>query len=263
MYKDENHMTNILICDASKPSIVMTSEVFKDKLPGALVMVANCGKDALELLKEFKADMCVIDFDLPDVDGPTLIEMIRRTFDGPILLTAFADDIVKEAVENHLFTYNDAGSIITKPVTFQSLSEKIDLFLVEKHRLDKRFSSDFCAQIIAKAAGRGKRAPKASGRIVNISMGGVCVELDEESMKIKRSQEVTMTISTPASKKAKKAAAAKGDSQYETKIKGTVAWVQDREKLGVCFTKQSDMQRKELMAFLRMADQNDQLIPIG
>ena len=249
-------MTNILLCDASKPSIVMTSEVFKDKLPGSFVMVASTGKDALEMLDTFKADMCVVDFDLPDVDGPTLIEMMRKKFDGPILLTAFADDIVKEAVNNHLFTYNDAGTVIAKPVTFQVLSEKIDLFLVEKYRLDKRFDSEFCAQIVAKAAGRGKRAPKASGRVVNISMGGVCVELDEESMKIKRSQEVTMTISTPAAKRAKKGTPLRAEVQCETKIKGTVAWVQDREKLGVRFTKQSDMQRKELIAFLRLAEQN-------
>ena len=249
-------MTNILICDASKPSIVMTSEVFKDKIPGAFVMIAGTGREALETLETFKADMCVVDFDLPDVDGPTLIEMIRKKFEGPILLTAFPDDVVKEAVDNHLFTYNDAGTIVEKPVTFQVLSEKIDLFLVEKYRLDKRFESDFCAQIVAKAAGRGKRAPKASGRITNISMGGVCVELDEESMKIKRSQEVTMTISTPAAKKLKKGIPPKVAVQRETKIKGTVAWVQDREKLGVSFTKQSDMQRKELLAFLRMAEQN-------
>ena len=235
----------------------MTSEVFKDKLPGAFVMVAHNGKETMDTLETFKPDMCVVDFDLPDVDGPNLIEMIRKKFDGPILLTAFADDIVKEAVSNHLFTYNDAGTIIEKPVTFQTLSEKIDLFLVEKYRLDKRFESDFCAQIVAKAAGRGKRAPKASGRIVNISMGGVCVELDGESMRIKRSQDVTMTISTPASKRAKKNASSKPELQCETKVKGTVAWVQEREKLGVSFAKQSDMQRKELIAFLRMAEQQD------
>ena len=132
-------MTTILIADSCKPSLVMTSEVFKDKILGTVVDVAMSGKDALDYLVTKRPDLCVVDFDLPDVDGPALVEAMRKLYDGPILLTAYPSEIVKQAVEEHLFTSNDASAWISKPVSFDDLSEKIDRFLLSKHRLEKRF----------------------------------------------------------------------------------------------------------------------------
>ena len=43
-------MPSILIADASKPSVVMTSEIFKDKFPGITIHVADSGRAALEML---------------------------------------------------------------------------------------------------------------------------------------------------------------------------------------------------------------------
>ena len=102
-------MAIILIADSCKPSVVMSSEVFKDKLPGSVVHVAGTGKECLELLVQVKPDMCVVDFDLPDADGVTLITAMRKLYKGPILLTAFPDKIVKDAVDADLFAFNDAG----------------------------------------------------------------------------------------------------------------------------------------------------------
>ena len=44
-------MKRILIADASKASLVMTSEVFKDHFPGVQVVVARTSADAIELAK--------------------------------------------------------------------------------------------------------------------------------------------------------------------------------------------------------------------
>ena len=63
-------MTTVLIVDACKPSLVMTSEIFKDKMSGTIVDVAQSGKETIEYLADKTPDLCVIDFDLPDVDGP-------------------------------------------------------------------------------------------------------------------------------------------------------------------------------------------------
>ena len=90
-------MTTILIVDACKPSLVMTSEVFKDKIPGTVVHVSSSGKEAVEFLKENEPNLCVVDFDLPDVDGPSLVEAMRKLYSGPILMTAYPDAMVKEA----------------------------------------------------------------------------------------------------------------------------------------------------------------------
>src|SRR5690606_33289568 len=109
-------MTTVLIADTIKPSLVMSSEVFKDKIPGAEVIVASTGEEAIRLVEERKPDICLVDFDLPDVDGPALVIALRRVYEGPILMTAYPDQNVEKAVEEHLFAFNDANAWIRKPV---------------------------------------------------------------------------------------------------------------------------------------------------
>lgn len=242
-------MTTVLIADASKPSVVMTSEIFKDKITGTLIRVASTGKDALEILKEFTPDICVVDFDLPDVDGPALVQSMRKVYEGPILLTAYPDRVVDKVVKDELFIYNDASAWIPKPVNFQSLSEKIDLFLNEGFRINKRFDGRFPAKIIAKAAGRGKRAPKVVGSMTNLSLGGACIEI-EGTMKVKKSQELQLTISPPVKKGSKKDAE-KNTALAETKIKATVAWHASKDKIGLQFCGLTNIQKNSLMEYMR------------
>jgi CheY-like chemotaxis protein len=276
-------MPTILIADACKPSLVMSSEVFKDKIAGATILVAANGRQCLEVLANSKPDMCVVDFDLPDVDGVTLIAAMRKTYSGPILLTAYPDKIVEQAVNTELFAYNDSGAWIPKPVKFDALSEKIDRFLLDKLRLGKRFDLEIQTLLIGKGAGRGKRAPKVSGKILNISLGGACIEVDEPA-KMKGGEEMTVTFTIPADptalrtvkvapapKKAegKLAAAAKGKAGakptlttkaakpekvagIESKLKGTVAWIDKKSgKVGLQFAKLTDVQKKSLEGLLR------------
>lgn len=269
-------MTTILIADTSKPSLVMTSEVFKDKIPGAIVLVAKTGQETLEILKEKTPDMCVVDFDLPDSDGISLVTAMRETFKGPILLTAYPDKIVDEAVTNHLFGFADAGGWLAKPIKVPELNLKIDKFLLEKHRLGRRFTINMLTQLIGKGAGRGKRSPKVKGKVVNISMGGVCVALDKPMVAIKSAEEITLAIALPAeaaptkaitkevaapvaAKKTKtlKGASAKNAASKkkpeparkteENKIRATVAWVRKGGTLaGIQFGRLTPVQKKGL-----------------
>ncbi len=262
-------MPQILIVDACKPSVVMSSEVFKDKIPGISVLIASTGKQCLEILAEAKPDMCVVDFDLPDTDGVTLIHAIRKNYRGPILLTAYPDQIVADAVKNDLFHFNDAGAWISKPVQFDDFSAKIDKFLLDKYRLGRRFEMAMDTLIIGKGAGRGKRSPKVTGKIVNISLGGACIELDEP-MRLKGGEELLVAVPFPdpnAAKPAKltphaKALAARKKStskpdlsaleKSEAKVKCTVAWVDKKfTKAGFKFVRLSDVQKKAVEAILR------------
>ncbi len=268
-------MTKVLIADACKPSLVMSSEVFKDKIPGALVLVAQTGAQMLQMAQTEKPDICLVDFDLPDADGPSLIVALREVYKGPILLTAFPDNVVSQAVNELLFAYSDASAWIPKPVRFEELAARIERFLIEKRRTGKRFVSDLATKVIAKAAGRGKRAPKVDGRCVNISMGGACIALDD-SMRMKKSQELTISIAFPvegsapvimAAKPATKKPAEKPSAKKEknsrerqtlapkvktaeTKFKGVVAWITD-DQVGIRFEKLSDIQKKGLESYLR------------
>ncbi len=256
-------MPVILIADACKPSLVMSSEVFKDKIAGALIHVATSGRQCLEMLLEAKPDMCVVDFDLPDTDGVTLIAAMRRNYRGPILLTAYPDRIVEEAVKSDLFAWGDAGAWIPKPVKFDMLADKIDQYLLDKHRLGKRFDLQLETMIIGKGAGRGKRAPKASGKIINISLGGACIELDEP-MKMKGGEEMMMSLpfpleglsvpEAPGKKTKARATVAKKPVPAEARVKCTVAWIDKKcTKAGIMFNRLTDGQKKGLEDLLRHA----------
>ena len=265
-------MPIILIADACKPSLVMSSEVFKDKVTGATILVAGTGRQALDILQLHKPDMCVVDFDLPDVDGVTLIAAMRKTFKGPILLTAYPDKIVNDAVSSDLFAFNDAGGWVPKPVKFDVLSAKIDQFLLDKHRLGRRFDTLLETLVIGKGAGRGKRSPKVTGRITNISLGGACIELDEP-MRMKGGEEFTVSVELPAdggapiikpviaaptqpTAKAKaaagKIATVKKAKMTEQKIKCTVAWIDKKcTRAGIMFGRLTDVQKKAIEDLLR------------
>ena len=170
-------MATVLIVDASKPSLVMTSEAFKDKVPGTVIETAGSGKETIEYFQSGKKpDLLVVDFDLPDVDGPALVEFARKYFDGPVLMTAYPTPEVTRAVEENLFTCNDARLWIRKPIKLNEVEHNIESFSTN-YRIDRRYESSFETKIIGKAAGRGKRAPKVAGNVINISIGGACVEL--------------------------------------------------------------------------------------
>ncbi|MCX6131039.1 MAG: response regulator [Proteobacteria bacterium] len=244
-------MTTVLIADSCKPSLVMTSEVFKDKILGTVVDVAQTGKQALDYLTTKHPDLCVVDFDLPDVDGPALVEAMRRVYNGPILMTAFPSDIVKQAVVDNLFAYQDASAWIPKPINFDDLSEKIDRFLVSKHRLERRFMTSFATQLIGKAAGRGKRAPKVEGKVLNISLGGACIKI-QGPVKVKKSQELTMSIEIPDQEtETKSPRKQKSLSTVEAKLKAKVAWINGKGEVGLQFGKMSDSQKRQLELYFK------------
>lgn len=192
---------NVHIIDSSKPSLVMTSEVFKDKIPGSLVSFSLTGKEGMAHLmaKESKdlPDAIVVDFNLPDADGVTLIKELRKFYRGPIFMTAHPDKIVEQAVQEELFHYHDACCWVPKPVRFDVLEKRIEQFVINRHRLGKRFDVDFLALLVGKGEGRGKRAPKFDGRTLNISMGGLCVAFNEPA-KLKKEEEFVVTMGVPA-----------------------------------------------------------------
>jgi CheY-like chemotaxis protein len=189
------------IIDSSKPSLVMTSEVFKDKIPGSLVSFSVTAKDGLTHLqaKPIKdlPDALVVDFNLPDADGVTLIKELRKFYKGPIFMTAYPDNIVDLAVQEELFHYHDACCWVPKPVRFEALEARIEQFVVNRHRLGKRFEVDFPSLLVGKGEGRGKRAPKFDGKLMNISMGGLCVSF-KDAAKMKLNDEFLVTMGVPA-----------------------------------------------------------------
>ena len=174
----------------------MTSEVFKEKLPGAVIFVAGDGRSTLELLHSCEPSLVIIDFDLPDTDGVSLTKLIRSRYAGPILMTAFSTPVVDDAISAELFAYNDSNDWIRKPLKFSDLATKIDEYMTPGKRLRKRFATQLPALLTGKGAGRGKRAPKSRGTLVSLSIGGALVRLDEAS-KMKVGDEISVALPAP------------------------------------------------------------------
>jgi CheY-like chemotaxis protein len=110
-------MKRILIADASKASLVMTSEVFKDHFPGVQVVVARNSADAIELAKSAgELDAFIIDYDLPDRDGAYTAARLKKMFSQPILITAFDRPDVQQSIDRDLSAFDDCLSWLKKPV---------------------------------------------------------------------------------------------------------------------------------------------------
>jgi DNA-binding response OmpR family regulator len=81
---------------------------------------------AWDIVRQHRPDIVLVDFDLPGLAGPVLIERIRRALDSPahdmavILMTAFSDRV-------RVVTSRDAGAseILAKPISIQSLLDRL------------------------------------------------------------------------------------------------------------------------------------------
>lgn len=163
-------MKRILIADASKASLVMTSEVFKDHFPGVQVVVARNSNDAIELVKTIgDVDAIVIDYDLPDRDGAQTAARIKKICSTPVLLTGFDRPEVGDNIEKELAAYDDCLSWMRKPVNPDLVVEIVKRFCEGKYRTQRRISCNIpilmelntkSKELMAKLAAAQKAAAK-------------------------------------------------------------------------------------------------------
>lgn len=81
---------------------------------------------AWDIVRQQRPDIVLVDFDMPNLAGPVLIERIRRAQDSPgkdmavILMTAFSDRV-------RVVASRDAGAseILAKPICIRSLLDRL------------------------------------------------------------------------------------------------------------------------------------------
>lgn len=238
-------MTKILIADPSKAGLVMSAEVFKEKIPGVEISVAKTGKEFLKMLTQINPDMGIVDFDMPDVDGTTLIRYAKAIFEGPILLTAYPDNSIRGVINSELFAFEEAGPCIEKPVNYEKMAEMIDKFLIAKRRVLKRFLAKGKLELINSEAKRQKSSHRLQGTLVNISLGGACLRYSKSASYSSPGQSITLSLQLPADNTK--------DGVVNTKIKGRLCWIDKKRKLiGVKFSHLTDPHRFALENLLRM-----------
>lgn len=188
-------MTSVLIADPFKPSVVMTSEICKDKFLGVQVVVSGSGHEALEAVAKQPFDLIIVDFDLPDVDGPTLIRHLRNMYTGPILMTAYPEEIVDIAVAEELFAFNDASGWIRKPIKADDLQVKVNAFINEGKRIYRRFNLQMPATIKVENQKKNTKSKTTSikARLLNLGLGGGLVELPKDAQ-IKKGEPVAVQL---------------------------------------------------------------------
>ncbi len=248
-------MPNILIADDNKSSVVMTSEIVKDHVSSVVIDVVSTGKDCLERMQQKTFDLVVVDFDLPDADGVSLAKLIRASFAVPILITAFEEEVVSEAVKAEMFAYSDVCSWVKKPVVTEDFAAKIDKFLIKKHSITKRFMTDFPLEITALGPTKTKKPAVVKGRVLDLSIDGIGIRVSEP-LKRKIGDEVSLILDfrKPDSKKAKSNSTQ--EVEQKTKIKARLVWMDlSKKKAGFKFNQLTEKTFKYLETILRASEE--------
>lgn len=244
-------MPSVLIVDESKPSVVMTSEIIKDHLQGVMIEVVSNGKDCLASTQTKKFDLIVIDFDLPDADGVTLSKLVRSYFDGPILLTAFDDEVVHEAIKAEMFLYSDVCSFVKKPILAKDFVAKIEKFLLKKESFQKSFQTDIPLEIVKTKTSKNKKINAVKGRVIKMSIGGAGIT-STAPLTSKVGDELSLTLDFRKKGKGSTARVSSKDAGQLTKIKGQLTWLdKTKKKANIRFGTLNEKTLKDLEIILR------------
>jgi DNA-binding response OmpR family regulator len=93
------------------------------------IMEASTGKEALDIVKNEKPDLIILDLMLPDIDGYTICEQIKEnpSLDTLILILSARNSDIDKKVGYGM----GADDYLTKPFTLKELIEKVQNLLGE------------------------------------------------------------------------------------------------------------------------------------
>ena len=112
----------ILLVDASRTIRNIQKNVLK-QLGHADVIEAEDGVQALSIFNEQTPDLMLVDWNMPNMDGITLVKTIRQT-DKTIPMIMCTTEAEKSRVVEALKA--GVNNYMVKPFTAETLSEKID-----------------------------------------------------------------------------------------------------------------------------------------
>ena len=122
-------MSKILLIEDNKQSARIVSKVLGNN--GLEVHVAETGEDGLLRAMEIEPDLILVDLGLPDLDGQTVISLLRQQemLNGVPLLafTAWPQDTAREMA----MAYGCDG-VISKPVATATLVKQVNEHLQSK-----------------------------------------------------------------------------------------------------------------------------------
>ena len=113
-------MAKLLIVDDEKIMFELGKPYFERK--GNQVLYAKGGKEGLDIFKNEKPDVVLLDLGLPDIDGKDVLVCMRKADERVkiIVLTGFSDKETKEAI-----LPLGADAYFTKPCRFPLVDMQI------------------------------------------------------------------------------------------------------------------------------------------
>jgi len=114
----------ILVVDDSKVSRMMISALIKELDDSSTIVEADCGDNALEVIKSHNIDCFSVDLNMPGMDGLELIEKLKPNYPNAkfSLLTANVQDTTHAQCEKLNIKYTE------KPVTEDCIKDMLGYF---------------------------------------------------------------------------------------------------------------------------------------
>lgn len=123
----------ILAIDDDSNNLLVISEILKSDFE---IKTCTCGLDCIDILKQFKADVVLLDISMPEISGYDVCRKIRQHEDFSDINVMFLSGL--SHVEDRLAGYEAGGDdFICKPFDYEELQAKINVFIKKKQRLQK------------------------------------------------------------------------------------------------------------------------------
>lgn len=121
-------MANIIVIEDVADSAKLAQKILVKH--GHHAQIAHNGEEAIQYISANKFDLVLLDLGLPDVDGQTLLGVLRRNYgleETPIIVcTAWPPDSAKKMAEAYGF-----DGYLSKPYRVTEFMEAIEKYLSE------------------------------------------------------------------------------------------------------------------------------------
>lgn len=119
-------MATILLIDDDPQCVLLTQKILATH--GHTVLVAKNGMIGLRMAREIKADIVLLDLNLPDIPGIAVIGRLRNTAKfGSVPIVAFTADASDKT--RRLVMSVGYDGMITKPIDFYSFPDQVQQFI--------------------------------------------------------------------------------------------------------------------------------------
>jgi len=112
---------NILVAEDDKNIANLIKEIIERR--GNTALVAHDGEEAYKTFTSFKFDLIITDLKMPNIDGMTLIKMVRETDkDIPIIIvTGYGSEKNRALAKKY-----GVAEILSKPCPLREISQAIE-----------------------------------------------------------------------------------------------------------------------------------------